>query len=152
MLLYALVDTGCSQSIVSADLVKVQGGSRNVVAVDNRVVHGVAETEVELMVGKMRLTVTCLAMKDIVSDLKVIIGMDVIRRVGGVAVDGNGNVRFGSSLVGTVMADGDGNVRSGTGLVGTAMTDGDKCGRIKDSATVVEIADKDFEARFDGSK
>ena len=124
----ALVDTGCSQSIVSAKLVRGQG-KRNVATVDGRTVHGIGEANVELTVDGRRLVMKCLVMPNLVDGFGVILGMDVIKWFGRVCVGGNG-VRFG-------------------GLEAVAAA---AALPVDEKPAPVEISDKDFEAKFDGSK
>ena len=97
--------------------------------VDGRVVRGVGEATVRLEVGDEQLEVKCLVMPSLVDSFRTILGMDVVARLGGVAVSAGG-VRFG---------------REAAAKVAAAVT-------MAEETPVVEISDKDFEARFDGQK
>ena len=116
----ALADTGCTQSMVVADLVEGATGSKEVMTVDGRVISGVREAKVNLVLGRQSMVVCCLVMPKLVKDFKMILGMDVIAKVG-ITVDGEG-------------------VKLREPEVAAASTE------------VVEITEKDFEARFDGEK
>lgn len=122
----ALVDTGCTQSMLAAESGE-EGGEKGVQTVDGRVISGVGEKDVEMEVDGRRMVVKCLVMPSLVEDFKVIIGMDVITRISGVVVNGSG-VRFGAAAAAAAAVS------------------------VKEKAEVVEINDKDFEARFDGEK
>lgn len=79
---------------------------------------------VKLGVGGKEVEVKCLLSPSLVNDFGVIMGMDAITQLGGMVIDGNGQVRVGN------------NGR----IVSIGVVDG------------VEINDKDFDAKFDGQR
>ena len=105
-------------------------GGKGVVVVDGCLVHGVGEADVWLMVDSQQLEVACLVMANLVDEFKVIVGMDVIRQLGGATVDSAG-VWFGRRSVGAAV------------VVAPS---------VETRLAAVEISNKDFEARFDRTK
>lgn len=149
----ALVDSGCTQSIVARRLARkaVVMGSRSVMAVDGKSVScGV--TQVEMVVNGRELNFQCLVMDSLLVEVEVIIGMDVIRMLGGVSLGSrSGGVNFGAVVVAveeesTVNKDAD---------VGATVVAAEESIVNKDvdvGATVksIVIEDVDFDAMFDG--
>lgn len=125
----ALVDTGCSQSMVTTELVGPVEGGKQVVTVDGRVISGVGEASVEMFVAGASLQVKCLVMRQLVGGWQVIVGMDVISSLGGVSVL-RGAVSFNAKMA---------------SVAASVPTAG-----VPDGA--VTIDDCDFYARYDGSK
>ena len=82
----ALVDTGCSQSLISKHLVGGVTGDTTLLAVDGRLIHNIGEREVEMMVQGRRIKLKCLIMNELLPGYKVILGMDVIRLLGGITI------------------------------------------------------------------
>ena len=70
----ALIDTGCSWSIVAPWVVSVRGGGRpsSIIAVDGGTVETLGEAEVRLEVSDVAVTLECLVV------CKLIKGVDVI--------------------------------------------------------------------------
>jgi hypothetical protein len=124
----ALVDTGCSRTIVADRLLAhVAGGEGRITAVDGSGVKCKYANAVSLGVGERVIQADCLVLEKILPGVDVILGMDVIGRLGGVTVSvegGTPRVQFGTV----------------TGCVAAQLT------RTK------SIEDKDFTAEFDGRK
>ena len=91
----------------------------------------VGEADVWLEIGGKELRVKCLVMPRLVNGFNIIIGMDVIGRIGGVAVNGSGVWQLGGKTV----------VAAATAKV-----------TVREMPDPVEISNEDFEARFDGEK
>ena len=68
-------------------------------------------------------------MPRLVDGFKIIFGMDVIARIGGVAVDGSGARRLGGKTI----------------VAATVAA-------VTETPAPIEITSEDFEARFDGEK
>ena len=150
----ALVDTGCSQSMVEAKLVHgVVGSGRKVATVDGRMIFGIGETEVALEIDGKCLDVTCLVMPKLVDSVELIIGMDVINEFGGVVVDSSG-AKFVGCMAATAELAVDRQVCSS--VPGRRQRPGgvELCGAaaMADLAKEVTISDTDFDAHFDGEK
>lgn len=130
----ALVDTGCGTTLVDASLVEQCYGVSYVTAFNNVRVKCRGKQRVQLTVRGVRVTVDAIVTENILSGIQVVLGMDVINRLGGVSVV-NGVVEFVKKI--------------------------ESCNLVVDSpkqevtdymnkALVVE--DKDFIAEFDGSE
>lgn len=129
----ALVDTGCTSTIVTKDMVDTCNGTSSITAVDGREVKCNGTSIVRLMVRGMSLTIQAIVINKIVTGVDVVLGMDAIARLGGVTVYRN-SVRFGGH-------QGAAGVQFEKGVTGTAGLD--------KSCT---IEDQDFSAHFDGEK
>ena len=119
----ALVDTGCSRTMVKGKLQDVQTAETSVLAVDGREVKCLGYDRVSLRIGKEACDMSVRVAETLVGGVDVIVGMDVIEKRGGVTVMKD-KVIFGNSVVGVCA------VR-------------EKC---------PDIADEDFDAWFDGEK
>lgn len=122
----ALVDTGCSQTILAASCDNMCKDSQIIHTVDGRTISDVREISANISVRGHNLQVKCLAMPRLVGGLKAIVGMDVISKLGGVTVRAN-EVRFGCDEV---------------PVVATSLKPVD----------TIKLEDKDFSAEFDGVK
>lgn len=130
----ALVDTGCTQTVAAQRLAHgIQWKLGEVVAVDGTIVP-CGKGYLDLGVGGRKLSVQCLVLDSMLKEFDLILGMDVIERLGGVAVSGNRGVTFGTAAV--VIA------RSNVVL---APPDGP-------GEKIMEVEDVDFSARFDGTR
>ena len=118
----ALVDTGCTRSMVRVGLCHKTESNTVLVAFDNSKVRCSGIAHVEVGVGNMSVRQEVLVMDKIVGEIDMVIGMDVIERLGGVKVSGR-QVQFGVKNV-------------------CAVTGEEKRKPV--------IVDKDFEAFFDG--
>jgi hypothetical protein len=130
----ALVDSGCSRTIVLKRLVKnmVDGSNGTIMAVDGKFVKCGLGC-VNLMVNGIKLDLQCLVMDSILFEVEVILGMDVIRRLGGVTFgDATGGVVFGGAAI---VVDSK-NLELDRSIVGNNIT----------------IEDVDFRAVFDGER
>lgn len=124
----ALVDSGCSKSIVSSNFGDKCRGNCNVVAFDGSVVKCKGESNVTITVNNMTLNVDMVVTDKIIPGIEVILGLDVIYQLGGVRIQ-----------PGLVTFDGYPNMLKKTAAV---------C-----SQTVtkeIKIEDKDFSAVFNG--
>ena len=126
----ALVDSGCSQTIVSSDLCGNVSGRREIEAVDGRIIRCSGEASVIICIGESEHTVMSLIMSNMVQGVDVIIGLDLILELGGMSVTKSGVV-FGNSR----------------GSVGVAC----KATEVPEIPNIV-IEDPDFCASFDGVK
>jgi transposase InsO family protein/ribonuclease HI len=82
----ALVDTGCSKSIVASKLSGVCQGACTVIAVDGSRVRCRGETVVPIAVGGAILRVNCVVAEKLLPGVDAILGMDIITLLGGVEV------------------------------------------------------------------
>ena len=117
-----LVDTGCSQTIVSSRLLSSTNNPKRIVAVDGRVVRCEGEMDCSLIVSGIRVKVKCVILKNLLDGVDVVLGLDVIGLLGGVSIFNDG-CRFGVQSV-----------------AGVSVSDR------------ISIDDTDFRAQFDGSK
>ena len=136
----ALVDTGCSKTIVTSRLAGFGGSRSSVIAVDGSRVQCLGQATVSLVVVGEILRVSCIVAKRLLDEVDVILGMDVIERLGGVTVRG-GKVRF---FCGAGKDDLELEEAAAPALQSDSV-------EVKE-APVIEIDDKDFMARFDGKK
>ena len=86
----ALVDTGCTTTLVRSSLVGDRVGESWMSAFDGRKVRCGGERPVNLEVGGTPVEVSAVAIEHLVGDLDVLLGMDVIEQLGGVTVRSNG--------------------------------------------------------------
>ena len=90
----ALVDTGCTKSMVSVSVSGVRGHRCEVTTFDGGRVGCLGGAKVSLEVGGRRLSVECIVAERLLDGISAILGMDVIDRLGGVCVSGK-KVAFG---------------------------------------------------------
>ena len=91
----ALVDTGCSRTIVAPHLSEGSRGSKcDVVAVDGSRVRCLGESTVSAVVAGVPVRMDCIVAARLVEGVDVILGMDIINELGGMSVY-NGCVEFG---------------------------------------------------------
>jgi len=91
----ALVDTGCVRTIIARRFASQVGEGRGVlVGVNGSSIQYRGNSATRLKVGSTERTMECVVMDRLVDDIDAILGMDVIRGWGGVAIGENG-VRFG---------------------------------------------------------
>ena len=128
----AMVDTGCTMSVVKSNVVTSWYGESRMVAVDGHSVRcrGVANVSLTVAGTQVKLVVT--VVDQIVGGVDVILGMDVIQQLGGVLICG-GRVQFG-----TVSCS----VQCSAELPDVSM----------DHKPTDFIQDKDFEASFADNK
>ena len=132
----ALVDTGCSQTIVARRLLpKSLPGSHTTVAVVGGGAVRCPNSHIELEIGNIVLNVEVLVMDAVVPAFDVLLGMDVITRLGGVTVTGS-KATFDRAEARTIGA--------------SAATETPNC---EDQQTpVLTVEERDFIAVFDGLK
>ena len=94
----ALVDTGCSMAILTPKACTSWVNCHHcVVAVDGSQIPCVGKAMVPLSIDGNVIEVNCLVAKRLFGNIDVVVGMDVIRRLGGVVVTGD-NVAFPNTL------------------------------------------------------
>ncbi len=95
----ALLDTGCSQTIAARSLVRdVVGCGGSVTTVDGREAALDGKGQIELAIGGHNLSMECLILSRLLPMAKLILGMDMVKKLGGVFIDGvNNEVKFGLS-------------------------------------------------------
>ena len=74
----ALVDTGCSVTILASHLVSISSGASVVVAFDGRKVECQGTTDVELWVSDRPVKVRAVVADKVVNGIDVVMGMNVI--------------------------------------------------------------------------
>ena len=116
----ALVDTGCTTSIVHSGISGSCYGRSRVISFDGNPVDCLGKSRVELTVAGKTIVSEVLVVDNIVGNFKVVLGMDIILELGGVVVRKEG-VTFDQQICAAV-------VRA--------------CPNV--------IVDKDFSATFDG--
>ena len=130
----SLVDTGCQQSVVSAHALKsislrYVGCRTTVTMLDGNTTECLGEVDLHLQIGNKMEKLRCLVSTSLVCGCSVIIGMDAIRRFGGLCISAEGIPRFGVEC---------------EPLVAAASTHV-QCSKL-------ERGDSDFVARSDGDK
>lgn len=121
----ALVDSGCSRTVVREGLCKVQGPSCDVTAVDGSRVVCEGRSDAVINVRGVSVKVWCVVTKKLLSAVDAVLGMDVIAEMGGVMIMDGARVEFGKRLC----------------SVGCISASNEKH---------LVIKDKDFSAEFDG--
>ena len=122
----ALVDTGCTHSLMTSRMAGAWREAPTVMmAFDGRSVSCRGEKREILKVGGERIEVNVTVVDSVVGDIDVVLGMDVIKRLGGVTIS-EGVIRFGRVSCAIVARTEDTERRN--------------------------IEDKDFDAEFDGKK
>ena len=131
---YALVDTGCSQSLISSSLLRDTNSNQmtstgKLLTVDGSLVE-CGSAMIRMVVGGRPIGVQCLVIETLVAPFDLILGMDVIRRLGGLRVlcGGGEEVQFG--------------------LAASGVTDASA----SNEETQLVVEDADFSASFDGTK
>ena len=120
----ALVDTGCSRTMMKRRSQVVKTAETSVLAVDGREVKCLGYTDVSLKIGEEVFNVNVRVMETLVGGVDVILGMDVIEKLGGVTVMRD-DIKFGD--------------RSVVGVCAVREKEPD-------------IKDEDFDAWFDGKE
>lgn len=133
----ALVDTGCSTTIVASWLAGRCSGVTTMVAFDGREVQCGGTKFMKIQVGDSQIKVKVIVSDSIIDGVGVILGMDAISQLGGVMISGN-KVKFGTQIC-----------ASGRQLCVTENRN--KPGPEKENASLT-IEDKDFQAIFHGGK
>lgn len=157
----ALVDTGCSTTVVASHLVpECKRKKSSLTAVDGRVIVCEGEGSVELTVQGIHLTVKAIILGRLVDGIDMVLGMDVINSLGGVAIMVGEPVMFGEVMKKccvpvrseaahcAVMVERRKSVKSDveTGTLNRGVVNEEL------RMEPCEIDDKDFTARFDGER
>ena len=149
----ALVDTGCTTTMVRSSLVGDRVGESWMSAFDGRKVRCGGERPVNLeVVGTPVVEVSAVAIEHLVGDLDVVLGMDVIEQLGGVTVRNNGvDFEAGQCL----MARNEGcravSEREGPGGPQQIEDPAEALqGDDGEAAEIYTFEDKEFRAKFDG--
>ena len=119
----ALVDTGCTTTLINSRLMSGCSRCGIVKAVDGRDIKCKRARQVEIKVRGVQVKVEAILMNRIIDGIDVIIGMDVINEMGGVTIK-EAEEKFGDV----------------------------HCAVAAHRLNVCKIEDKDFEANFDGEK
>ena len=119
-----LLDTGCSNTIVKANLVKDWDGASYVKTFDGRTTKCVGYAWVDVNLSGFKVRVKVIGAENLLPGVEAVIGMDVIREVGPVIVKGNNVEIQGLHHVATIAS--------------------------ARERPIDNIEDKDFSARFDG--
>ena len=130
----SLVDTGCQQSVVSAHALKSIGvryvGCRlTVTMLDGNTTECLGEVDLDIKIRNKVEKVRCLVSTSLVCGCSVILGMDTIKRFGGLCISAEGVPSFGAECEPLVAA------------VSTHK-----------QYSTLEVDDSDFVAQFDGDK
>ena len=145
----ALLDTGCSKSIIAPSLCDYYRGECDVITVDGSRVRCLGETVVPIMLDGKVFSVSCIVAGRLLVGVDAILGVDVIERVGGIAVKGNTVQFLESASVGGVGVE---DVKEkGTACVADET---DECSMMRAGDTtppVISMTDEDFTASFDGT-
>ena len=121
----ALVDTGCTNSMLKFGFVGSVRHPSKIVAFDGREVNCKGKAAIEVKVGDEVIDVDVIIVEDMLNGVDLVLGLDAIQKLGGVTVS-DGVVKFGRSVC--ALAD-----RSNT-------------------SESIHISDKDFVANFDGKQ
>ena len=140
----ALIDTGCSWSIVAPWVVSVRGGGRpsSIIAVDGGMVETLGEAEVRLEVSDVAVTLECLVVRKLIKGVDVILGMDLIGKFGGVTISMD-EVRFRGGVAVGVTEVRFRDARASPLVAGVSA--------VSVASRRLSIIDSDFTAEFDGS-
>ena len=137
-----LVDTGCTTTLVSSQLVADCKGESYISAFDGREVKCRGTCWVNLVVAGIPLNVKVVVTDSMIGEIDLVLGNDVIDRLGGVTVK-SGKVQFGAKcLMAALPAQPD---------VNNGPRDGVRLLRHEESKACL-IEDKDFRAEFDGKQ
>ena len=137
----ALVDTGCEQSVVQERLARElklvpRGPVRQVLMLNGQTTTCKGEATIAVKIGSHQsMSVQCMVAQELVGGCKVILGMDVISKLGGVTVSNTRDVVFNALTPKAV------------GLLSSS----NKLPDTTDSKQqTIDIDDQDFSAHFDG--
>ena len=139
----ALIDTGCEQSVIQEELARElklfsRGPVRQVLMLNGQTTTSKGETRITVKIGSHQsISVQCMIAQKLVGGCRVILGMDVICKLGGVTVSNAHDVVFHALKPKTV-----GLLSSSEEPVISANL----------SQQTLEIDDQDFSAHFDGRK
>lgn len=155
----ALVDTGCSTTVLASRLVpKCEGKGSSLTAVDGREIICEGERIIYLTVQGLQLSVKAIILRRLVEGIDMVLGMDAINQLGGVVIADGESVKFGKvmeclhdrteearcAVMVKRQQPAKSDVVTGTSNRGAA----DKELRLEPC----KIDDRDFAARFDGER
>lgn len=155
----ALVDTGCSTTVLASRLVpKCEGKGSSLTAVDGREIICEGERIIYLTVQGLQLNVKAIILRRLVEGIDMVLGMDAINQLGGVVIADGESVKFGKvmeclhdrteearcAVMVKRQQPAKSDVVTGTSNRGAA----DKELRLEPC----KIDDRDFAARFDGER
>jgi len=134
ILIKGLADTGCEQSVIHEEIcrqlrLELKGPRRVVEMLNGELTNCFGEVWAEVMVDGIAVGTRFLVASDLVYDAKVILGIDIIKKLDGISVDNDLNVKFGTSCARAC-----------------AVT------KLAPSVQPLKIHDSDFNAAFDGVK
>lgn len=133
----ALIDTGCSRSILASWLCKSSGGSScSIISVDGSEVSCIGEASVSVVAMGRSVDVSCLIARKLFSGVGSVLGMDFILAVGGVQVSNEG-----VSLTKTHI-----------GRTPKSLPGGSDVAAVSQLSEVITVEDSDFVATFDEGK
>ncbi|GAB1598330.1 hypothetical protein Ahia01_000109900, partial [Argonauta hians] len=135
----ALVDTGSNTTVVAGRMVRARRKGGSIRTVDGRAVSCEGTATVQLSVRGITLRVEAVALSRVMAGVDVVLGMDAIKALGGVTVDGNG-VRFGREASAVDPISPSSNATTGDGESSATTGDGE--------ITTHTIEDVDFRAEF----
>ena len=129
----ALVDTGCTTTLVRAIVAEFWEGASNVRAVDGREVRCCRETVAKIIVRNIPLQTRVIVLEKLVTGIDMILGLDVIDWLGGATI-AEGQVMFGRQDAARV-------VRASSNDTGQPT-----------KPKLFQVEDEDFLAHFDSAK
>ena len=102
----ALVDTGCTTTIVHSTVVaECRNSSSSVIAFDGSVIQCKRRGGLEITVGEVIITVDAIVVERIVKGVDIVLDLDAITQLGGVTIH-NGMIKFGHvQITATACAD-----------------------------------------------
>ena len=128
--LRALVDTDCTTTLVTPEIAEDWNGKSRITVIDGRDVDCKGISLVTLVVRRMKLNIDAVIMDRMVEGIDLVMGMDVIRQMGRVLINGDG-IDFGAVKC------------------AVAVHSSKDCEVGKEKEEMV-IKDRDFQAEFDG--
>lgn len=146
----ALVDTGCSQTIVARRFVQeFINCNRSVMAVDGGEVAVDGEGWLKMSVNGKDIQIKCLVLSRLLPAFEIILGMDVVKKLDGVRIDPNARqVMFGLVNAAVILEPNESDVSAGKVIMkDMVMTD-----TVSVATEQLIIDDVDFSAVFDGSR
>ena len=93
--LLGLVDTGCTTYMMRTNALNTWYGKSSTIAFDGSTVQCLGQSRVKVLVDGESVEATVMVVKNVVANFEIVIGMDVIRMLGGVTV-ADGTIKFGS--------------------------------------------------------
>ena len=125
----ALVDSGCTSTMVKAGIVRECDGNSSIIAFDGSEVACVGSSKATLAICGQELDSVVLVVEKLVAGYEIVLGMDIIMKLGGLHIDKCGNVVFGAGFKGGTVHD--------------------LCA-VSQQGCPTKIDDPDFEAYFNG--